>query len=638
MTDKTKEELIKDSNLPRKQIAESNRKHILQGERERKQTDEMLQHSFSLLHAIFDSTPDGILLVDQQGKIINSNKRFQKMWKIPESLMFSGDDKKLLEYVRNQLKNPELFIDGVEKLYTHHTEISYDILEFKEGKFFERYSAPQIINKKIVGRLWNFRDITSRKKAEQELLESKALIDAVVENVPLMIFLKEAQDLRFVVFNRAGEELLGYDRKALLGKNNLDLFPPEQAANFMAKDREVLDGEAGMIDIPEEPILTAKKGNRLLHTRKVCIRGADGTTKYLLGISEDITERKQAEIYQEMGREVMQILLGESEDFQGLIQRVLAVLKTRIGLDAVGIRLQDGDDFPYFAQQGFSEDFLRTENALVERSADGGLCRDKDGNFNLECTCGLVVSGKTDPANPYFTKGGSCWTNDEAGIPFQDTRLHPRDECLHQGYASVALVPIRCNNKIVGLIQLNDRRKGCFTLNMVENMEEVAVYIGEALMRKQADAEIKKLNTELEEKVLRRTSQFINANLELSKEITARKEYEEKLNISLAEKELLLKEVNHRVKNNLQTIAGILGLQILQAGNEEISRQLKDVHDRINSMALLQGMLHQAESLNNINFDEYINTIAANLSHSHMMHPAELEGFYWISTPRFPAV
>ena len=138
-------------------------------------------------------------------------------------------------------------------------------------------------------------DITERKRAEEELKESKALVEAVVENVPLMIFLKEAKDLRFVIFNRAGEELLGYDRKGLLGKNNLDLFPPEQAAHFMANDREVLDGEANMLDILEEPILTAKKGQRLLHTRKVCIRGADGTTKFLLGISEDITERKRAE-------------------------------------------------------------------------------------------------------------------------------------------------------------------------------------------------------------------------------------------------------------------------------------------------------------------------------------------------------
>ena len=139
------------------------------------------------------------------------------------------------------------------------------------------------------------RDSTERKRAERELSESKALVEAVVENIPNMVFLKEAKDLRFLIFNRAGEELLGYDRKDLMGKNNLDLFPPEQAAHFMAKDREVLDGAEGILDIPEEPIQTAKKGQRLLHTRKVCIRGADGTAKYLLGISEDITERKRYE-------------------------------------------------------------------------------------------------------------------------------------------------------------------------------------------------------------------------------------------------------------------------------------------------------------------------------------------------------
>jgi PAS domain S-box-containing protein len=108
-----------------------------------------------------------------------------------------------------------------------------------------------------------------------------------------MVFLKEAQNLNFVVFNRAGEELLGYQRKDLLGKNNLDLFPPEQAAFFMAKDREVL-ASGGMLDIPQEPIQTAHQGQRLLHTRKICLKGADGAPRYLLGISEDITAEVEA--------------------------------------------------------------------------------------------------------------------------------------------------------------------------------------------------------------------------------------------------------------------------------------------------------------------------------------------------------
>lgn len=137
------------------------------------------------------------------------------------------------------------------------------------------------------------RDITGRKAAEAALRESKDLLEIIVENVPQMVFLKDAAELRFLLFNKAGEELLGYKRETLLKKNDLDLFPPEQAGYFLSKDRETL-ARGGMLDIPEEPIDTAKKGRRLLHTRKVCIKGADGAAKYLLGISEDITDIKMA--------------------------------------------------------------------------------------------------------------------------------------------------------------------------------------------------------------------------------------------------------------------------------------------------------------------------------------------------------
>ena len=137
-------------------------------------------------------------------------------------------------------------------------------------------------------------DLTSRKRAEREMLESRAMLESVVENTPLMIFVKDAEKLRFAMFNRAGEDLLGQDRTTLLGKNDYDFSPPEQADFFTSMDRDVLMKNE-IMDIPEEPILTAKKGTRLLHTRKVCIKGADGAPKYLLGISEDITDRKAAE-------------------------------------------------------------------------------------------------------------------------------------------------------------------------------------------------------------------------------------------------------------------------------------------------------------------------------------------------------
>ncbi|MCX7003410.1 MAG: ATP-binding protein [bacterium] len=210
----------------------------------------------------------------------------------------------------------------------------------------------------------------------------------------------------------------------------------------------------------------------------------------------DISAGKRLEAYAEMGRDVLQIL-NEPGDLNKAIQRVFVALKTRTGFTAVGMRLKQCDDFPYVAQEGFSKDFLLLENTLIERDAQGEVCRDSDGNVSLVCTCGLVIAGKTDPTNPLFTRGGSFWTNNSFALlnlpPEQDPRYHPRNQCIHQGYASVALVPIRNQDKIVGILQFNDVRQGCFSLATVELLEGIAAHLGMALMRKQAEAELLKM-------------------------------------------------------------------------------------------------------------------------------------------------
>lgn len=132
---------------------------------------------------------------------------------------------------------------------------------------------------------------------EQEVGERKraeVFLDSIVENIPNMIFVKEAKELRFVRFNKAGEVLLGYSREDLLGKNDHDFFPKEQADSFIAKDRQVL-GAGYLVDIPEEPVQTRRRGARILHTQKIPLYDGEGNPIYLLGISEDITERKQVE-------------------------------------------------------------------------------------------------------------------------------------------------------------------------------------------------------------------------------------------------------------------------------------------------------------------------------------------------------
>jgi PAS domain S-box-containing protein len=137
-------------------------------------------------------------------------------------------------------------------------------------------------------------DVTERKRAEEEASRTQAFLDSVVENIPTMIFVKDAQELKFVRWSKAGQELVGYSSEEMLGKTDYDLFPQEEADYFTAKDREVLAG-GRLVDFPEEPIQTRDKGVRILHTLKVPIFDSEGKPEYLLGISEDITERKRAE-------------------------------------------------------------------------------------------------------------------------------------------------------------------------------------------------------------------------------------------------------------------------------------------------------------------------------------------------------
>jgi PAS domain S-box-containing protein len=135
-------------------------------------------------------------------------------------------------------------------------------------------------------------DITEARAADEERKQLHWLLDSVVEHVPMMVFVKHADDLRFALWNRAGAELIGHAREDLLGKTDHDFFPQAQADFFTARDREVLD--SGALVAVEEPIETAH-GPRQLFTKKIPIFDDDGAPRFLLGVSEDITERKARE-------------------------------------------------------------------------------------------------------------------------------------------------------------------------------------------------------------------------------------------------------------------------------------------------------------------------------------------------------
>ncbi|MBA3457150.1 MAG: PAS domain-containing protein [Deltaproteobacteria bacterium] len=133
--------------------------------------------SESLLRAAIDSTADGILVVDRGGRVTLHNRQFSEMWQIPAAVLEAGDDERLLQLVIEQLQDPLAFMDRVRDLYADAERESFDVIHFKDGRYFERVSKPQRLEGRVVGRVWSFRDVTQRKSIEDALHQAIQIRD-----------------------------------------------------------------------------------------------------------------------------------------------------------------------------------------------------------------------------------------------------------------------------------------------------------------------------------------------------------------------------------------------------------------------------------------------------------------------------
>jgi two-component system, cell cycle sensor histidine kinase and response regulator CckA len=261
----------------------------------RRETEAQVFRSEQMLQLVFDTIPQRVFWKDLDSVFVGCNvpQARDAGYDDPAALIGRTDYdlpwKSLADKYRAD--DREVMTTGIPKVNYEEIQIRPDGSEgwVRVSKFPLRDVTGQVI-----GVLGTYEDITERRRAELALRESEQFLNSIVENIPDMIFVKDARDLRFVRFNRAGKQMIGLSGKELLGKTDHDLHTKEDADFFAARDREILaSGE--LLDIPEDRHAATGLSKLILHTKMIPIPDESGGAKYLLGISEDITARKLAE-------------------------------------------------------------------------------------------------------------------------------------------------------------------------------------------------------------------------------------------------------------------------------------------------------------------------------------------------------
>ncbi len=334
--------------------------------------------------------------------------------------------------------------------------------------------------------------IPAAASIDSEPRDTQIFLNSILENIPNMIFVKDAQHLRFVRFNRAGEELLGIPAKDMIGKNDFDFFPRQEADFFTKKDRDVLN-EKKLVDIPEEPIHTKNKGLRYLHTKKIPIMDEHGHPLFLLGISEDITDQKNT----------AEALQTSYEQLDARVQKRTAELT------ALNEELRREVEERRRVEEALRESEERYRTVLSALN-EGVILIDRHGRILAANPSAERILG--------FSKGQVLNATEREWGTVQEEGSTSLEEffmarALRTGETTI--------NAVTGLrrsdgraIWLMGNTQPLFRINEKEPYAVVASFF-DITERKEMEAQITKLNSELEQKVERRTEELTAANKEL---------------------------------------------------------------------------------------------------------------------------
>ena len=286
-------------------------------------------------------------------------------------------------------------------------------------------------------------------------------------------------DYRFLFVNPSFERITGLKAEDVVGRTVLEILPATEKFWIEQYGKVALTGKPARFE--------QYSGGLKKHYEVSTYQPSPGQFACIIN---DVTERRMAEREKELTARLYS--LGHStDDLQSLVQQFLHHIHDWTGCQSVGLRLRDGDDYPYFSTSGFPDDFASQESSLCATDGDGNPIRNGQDRPVLDCICGAVINGGMDPAKPFHTEHGSFWTANlsellttQAG---EATWPRSRNRCLRAGYESLALIPLVSAGDTFGLLQLNDHRPGMFDADRLEVCEQIAEVIASVIARRRAE-------------------------------------------------------------------------------------------------------------------------------------------------------
>ena len=372
---------------------------------DRRRAEEKRKRALARLQATLQATADGILSVSNDFKVTGFNEQFIKMWKIPSEILEVGDHRKVMEFAVTQVLNPEQYLERVREIYASPESSSFDLVHLKDGRIFERYSQPQAVEGQTIGRVVSFRDVTSRRQAEQVLQESeqrfRAIFNSTGSGIALIGRNMEILDMNPLMHQwfphiEVGAHPLCY--------RSFNTPPRETVCDYCPTAKTLADGQ----NHSAETSTPTPDGVRYYHVVASPLRDSEGEIVAAIEVVQDVTERRRADNEIKRLAQEMQTTLDTLTVGVALIKE-RRVLWANAALDQLldcgpkeswGVEMRrlyvDEQDYLRIGDEGYSR--LRLGESYVTEVKIRGL----DGH---EFWCSL--SGRA--VNPGEPAAGSIW-------------------------------------------------------------------------------------------------------------------------------------------------------------------------------------------------------------------------------------